>query len=153
VAPEFRQFDFWIGKWDLSWPASQTTGGKAGRGTNRIELALDQCVVVENFDGAPDIPLRGMSVSTFNQRTRKWQQTWVDNSGGYLDFVGELNDGQMILAREAMTQDGRKIMQRMVWKNIKPDSLDWSWERSDDNGKSWKIIWPIRYVRRKLSGG
>lgn len=144
---EFRQFDFWVGQWELSWPASETSERKPGRGTNRIERTLDDCVIAEHFTGTPGMDLRGMSVSTFNQRKGKWQQTWVDNSGGYLDFVGEFKDGEMILVREAVNGKNQKFLQRMVWKNIKPDSLDWSWERSDDGGQTWKVLWPIHYQR------
>lgn len=148
-APEFRQFDFWVGEWELSWPASETSGRKAGRGTNRLEMVLDKCVIVENFTGRPGMNLRGMSVSTFNARAGKWQQTWVDNSGSYLDFVGEFKNGEMILMREAIGPGGKKFLQRMVWKNIKSDSLDWSWERSDDAGQTWKVLWPIHYERKR----
>ncbi len=42
----------------------------------------------------------------------------MDNEGGYLDFVSEFKDGQMILAREATCPDGTKALQRMVLKNI-----------------------------------
>ena len=146
ASPEYRQFDFWVGDWELSWPASETSGRKPGQGANRIERALGDCVIVEHFTGTPGMELRGMSVSTFNRRTGKWQQTWVDDSGGYLDFTGEFKDGQMILVREAVAQD-RKFLQRMVWKNIQPDSLDWSRERSDDGGRTWKVLWPIHYRR------
>jgi uncharacterized protein (TIGR02246 family) len=147
ASPEFRQFDFWAGDWKLTWPASETSQGRPGSGTNRIEIALDGCVIVERFDGAPGMRLQGMSVSTFNARTGKWQQTWVDNFGSYLDFAGEFKDGQMILVREATAPGGRKFHQRMVWKNITPDALDWSWERSDDGGQTWRALWPIHYER------
>jgi len=147
AAPEFRQFDFWVGEWDLSWPASETSGGKPGRGKNRIEIAHDNCVILERFDGTPSMQLRGTSLSTFNTQTRKWQQTWVDNFGSYLDFAGEFKGGEMVLVRKASDRNGKEFLQRMVWKNITPRSLDWSWERSDDGGKSWKVMWPIRYVR------
>ncbi|MGH2397551.1 MAG: YybH family protein [bacterium] len=149
---EFRQFDFWVGEWELTWPASETSGRKPGRGTNRIERAFDNCVIVEHFTGTPSIDLRGMSVSTFNTRKGKWHQTWVDSSGSYLDFVGEFKDGQMILSREATTREGKPFLQRMVWKNIKADSLDWSWERSDDVGQTWKVLWPIHYQRMRILG-
>jgi hypothetical protein len=139
--PEHRQFDFWIGEWNLTW-------GKDSRGTNSISFALDRCVVVENFDGAPSIPLKGMSVSTFNARSGKWQQTWVDNQGGYLDFVGEFKDGRMVLQRKAML-NGKEIMQRMVFYNITKDQLDWNWERSQDEGKTWQPLWQIHYTRKK----
>lgn len=152
-APEYRQFDFWVGEWELSWPASETSEGKPGRGTNRIEQALGGCVIVENFNGMPGMDLRGMSVSTFNERKGKWQQTWVDSAGSYLDFIGEFQDGQMILVREAVVSPTRKFLQRMVWKNIQRDSLDWSWERSDDGGKTWRVLWPIHYVRKTSTLG
>ena len=138
---ESKQFDFWVGEWSLRW-------GKDGKGVNIITRALNDCVITENFDGTPAIPLKGMSVSTFNARLNKWQQTWVDNQGGYLDFVGEYRDGQMVLQRKA-TVGGKEILQRMVWHNITKDQLDWNWERSDDDGKTWKIVWQINYTRKK----
>ena len=73
----------------------------------------------------------------------------MDNQGSYLEFAGQFKDGEMVLSREAVTKDGKKFRQRMVFKNIKADSLDWSWERSDDGGVTWKVVWPIHYVRRK----
>jgi hypothetical protein len=36
----------------------------------------------------------------------------------------------------------------MVWKNITPNELDWSWEFSQDGGKSWEVQWPIHYKRK-----
>ena len=139
-ASELRQFDFWLGEWDLTW-------GDGGRGTNVITAVLDQRVIQEQFDGRPATPLQGLSVSTYNMQLGKWQQTWVDNSGSYLDFVGEFAAGKMILSREA-TLEGQPILQRMVWYNIAEQSLDWNWERSTDGGETWQIMWHIHYQRK-----
>ena len=106
------------------------------------------CVVQENFSGQASGHLRGTSVSIFDANAGKWKQTWVDNEGGYLNFAGELKDGQMILQREATQKDGTKFLQRMVWKNITANELDWSWEASRDGGKTWQVQWPIHYKRR-----
>jgi hypothetical protein len=144
-APEQKQFDFWVGEWDLTWPGDN---GEAAHGTNNIKRVLDGCIVQENFSGANPMPLRGTSVSVFDVNSRRWKQTWVDNSGGYLDFVGEFKDGQMILQRQFIRKDGSRIMQRMVWKNISHNDLDWSWEASKDGGKTWQVNWPIHYKRR-----
>jgi len=92
--------------------------------------------------------LRGTSVSIFDSTAGKWKQTWVDNEGGYLDFIGELKDGQMVLQRAAARSDGTKFLQRMVFKNITPKELDWSWEASHDGGKTWQVQWPIHYKRK-----
>jgi hypothetical protein len=94
------------------------------------------------------MPMRGTSVSVFDARAGKWKQTWVDNQGGYLDFVGEFKDGQMILQREGVRPDGTKALQRMVWKNISAGEFDWSWEASRDGGKTWQVNWPIHYKRK-----
>ena len=107
----------------------------------------------ENFSGESAMHLRGMSVSIFDTRAGKWKQTWVDNEGAYLDFVGEFKDGQMILARDAVRVDGTKVIQRMVFKNISRNEFDWSWEASKDGGKTWEVQWPIHYKRKPLRVG
>jgi hypothetical protein len=145
--PRQQQFSFWVGEWEASWPGQNGTA--AGHGTNSIRRILDNCVVEENFSGGDSMPLRGVSVSLFDTRSGKWKQTWVDNQGGYLDFTGEFRDGQMILARRATRPDGSAILQRMVYKNITSEEFDWSWESSTDEGKTWKVAWPIHYRRRK----
>lgn len=138
---ETSQFDFWVGEWDLTW-------GDDGKGRNRITKILDGCVIYEAFDGTPSIPLKGMSVSTFDARAGQWKQTWVDNSGSYLDLVGGMEADQMILIRHSELK-GKPVQHRMVFYNITENALDWSWERSDDGGASWTILWHIHYTRRQ----
>lgn len=138
--PEALQFDFWLGDWDLTW-------GEEGRGTNRITKILDGCVIQEEFDGASSIGLKGLSVSTFNTALRKWQQTWVDNSGGYLDLVGEFSEGRMVLFHNAVIK-GKAVKYRMVFYDITENEFDWSWERAEDGEEGWKPVWQIHYVRR-----
>jgi hypothetical protein len=147
AASEHRQLAFWVGEWDLTWPGNKA--GEVQHGTNSIRRVLDGCVVEENFSGESDMHLRGKSVSIFDTRAAKWKQTWVDNEGGYLDFVGECKDGKMILGREVTRPDGTKGIQRMVFKNTSADEFDWSWEGSKDGGKTWQVVWPIHYKRRK----
>lgn len=138
--PEARQFDFWLGEWDLDI-------GNGGKATNTVTYSLGDCVIVESFDASPSAPLKGMSVSVYNEQTRQWQQTWVDNQGNYLDFKGGLRDGKMVLERTTV-RNGREILQRMVWYNIQKESLDWNWEKSEDGGKTWQVLWKIGYKRR-----
>lgn len=146
AAPEQKQLEFWVGEWNLTWPGEKQ--GEIGHGTNKIHRLLDSCVVQENFSGGEAIHLRGISVSIFDTRAGKWKQTWVDNEGGYLDFVGEFKDGKMILARDAVRPDGTKVIQRMVFKNITASEFDWNWEASKDGGKTWEVMWPIHYKRK-----
>ncbi|MCH7663713.1 MAG: DUF1579 family protein [Chloroflexi bacterium] len=139
-APEARQFDFWLGEWDLTW-------GEDGRGKNIINSIYDGCVIQENFDGQPGMNLKGMSVSLYDPKLGKWKQTWVDNSGGYFDLLGEFEDGVMTLVCEK-EMEGKPILLRMAFHNISENELDWNWERSDDDGENWKLRWHIHYKRK-----
>ena len=144
--PQARQLDFWVGEWDLSTPGQKD--GEVVHNSNSIKHALDGCVIEENFVGGPGTPLQGRSFSMFDAPSGKWKQTWVDNQGAYLDFVGEFKDGQMVLARETTGPNGANIQQRMVFKNITASEFDWNWESSKDGGKTWQVIWPIHYKRK-----
>jgi hypothetical protein len=143
-----RPFDFWLGDWDVAWGDDQ-------RGRNRIEAILDGAVILEQFDGTPGTPLRGMSVSVYHAPSGQWRQAWVDNQGGYWAFTGGFAEGCMVLATDDAARgpdDGRPVRLRMVWHNITPDALDWRWERSDDGGQTWKTLWQLRYTRRGPGG-
>ncbi|RMG67450.1 MAG: DUF1579 domain-containing protein [Calditrichaeota bacterium] len=147
--PEGKQFDFWLGKWDLSWPAEQFGGppGSRQHGTNTVTKILDDCVVYESFR-FPDGNFYGHSFSVYDARSRQWKQTWVDNKGGYLLFTGQLKEGQMILSTAPYQRDGKTYVSRMVFENISAEALDWRYERSEDRGKSWTPIWTIHYTRK-----
>ena len=140
-AEEFSQFDFWVGEWTATW--SDTV-----QGSNSVTKPYDRCVILENFDAHPGGQLKGMSVSTYSIPHKKWKQTWVDNSGAYLDFEGGMVADSMILSRTAIGKEGNKFQQRMVWYNINHDAFDWSWQNSRDDGKTWKTAWQIRYTRK-----
>lgn len=140
-SPESRQLDFWVGEWELSY-------AEGGRSRNRITKILDGCAVLEEFSGAPGTKLDGRSVSTWDAAAKRWRQVWVDNTGAWLDFTGGLEDGRMVLARQA-EKDGKRFLQRMVFDAVAKDSLKWLWQRSDDGGRTWKTTWEIDYRRVK----
>ena len=139
-SPESRQFDFWVGDWDLTY-------GDGKKGHNRITKIFNGCVILEEFTGAPGVQLNGRSFSVYDRNAGKWKQTWVDDSAAYLDFTGGLVDGRMILSREA-GPEGKRFLQRMIFEDVRTDSLRWLWQRSDDQGATWKTLWQIDYRRR-----
>ena len=142
-SPESRQLDFWVGDWELTYVA----GGKEAKSRNRITKVLGGCAVLEEFTGAPGSKLDGRSYSTYDRATKRWKQTWVDNTASYLDFDGATVDGDMAFVR-TVTKDGKTTHQRMVWRDVKPDSLTWLWQSSPD-AKAWTTQWEIAYKRLK----
>ena len=145
--PGYDDFDFWVGDWTVQW---RTADGRDATGSNRIRRTLDGCAIVEEFDGAPGGPLKGISVSVYDAARKVWRQAWVDNQASYLDFEGgRVDDGpsRLVLSRSAMV-NGQPVRQRMVYRDVSSDALVWDWQRSRDAGVSWETLWTIRYARR-----
>jgi hypothetical protein len=143
-SPESRQLDFWVGDWELSYKGP--SGGMT-TSRNRITRTLGGCAILEEFTGAPGTQLDGRSYSTFDRATRRWKQTWVDNTASYLEFDGATVDGNMAFVR-SFAKDGKTTHQRMVFRDVKPDSLKWLWQTSPD-GQAWNTQWEIDYRRVK----
>jgi hypothetical protein len=150
-AAEYRQFDFWLGEWDLvvKTATPDGTGWNEARGTQHIEARLGGCVIAEHFhaDG-PAQPWAGESVSSWQAGPRRWRQTWVDDQGGYLAFTGGLDNGVMTLDGEPFAKDGKTIQMRMVFLDVTADALRWEWQRSTDGGATWVPRMIIEYTRR-----
>lgn len=117
IHKETKEFDIWIGEWEAQWTKQD---GSEGIGSNRIEYILGGGVVSENFDGNPGMNLTGKSWSIYNPGKKQWQQTWVDNNGGYIVLTGEFKDGKTVLITPFTTNaEGQKSANRMVFRSIK----------------------------------
>jgi hypothetical protein len=133
LEPE-EYFDFWVGEWEVTWDEGD---GKIGKGINLIEKTLDGKVIQENFriTEGQQKGFKGTSFSVYQPRFERWKQAWADNSGGYFDFTGKTDGNKRIFQTEVFElEDGRRFTQRMVFYDIKEDSLMWDWEASNDGG-------------------
>src|SRR5262245_25311370 len=93
---EHRQFDFWLGEWDVT----DAKGKVAGR--NRIVALHDGCVLQEVWSGTGGFT--GTSLNAYDADRKQWLQTWVDNSGGVLQLAGSFTGGRMALAGESQDE-------------------------------------------------
>lgn len=140
-------FDFWLGDWDAQWIGAD---GKEERGTNRLSHILDNKVIEEDFviTEGPQSGFKGRSISVFNPTTKIWHQAWADNQGGYFDFIGAVDGETKIFKTKVIERDGRKLIQRMVFSDIKYESFTWKWQGSQDGGENWNLLWKINYTRK-----
>src|SRR3954464_13145521 len=102
-------FDFWLGTWTGTWAD--------GSATNVISKEYGGHVVVERFSAETPEPFNGFSVTVLDEREGCWKQTWVDDSGAYLDFRGGREGDDVILTRQFVL-DGSVVTQRMVFSDI-----------------------------------
>ena len=151
--PEFRQLDFWIGDWNVkiharASPASDQWGDSVG--TQHVRSILSGCAIEENFAAqGPPSPWAGRSFATFDGFSKKWRQTWVDDSGGYIPLDGGPEGSEFALYGPPREIKGTKFQMRMVWKNITHEALRWEWQRSEDGWQTNAVMMVIDYTRMK----
>lgn len=130
--------DFWLGDWVCSWDG--------GRGRNAVTKELDGHVIAERFEALSPERWSGMSLSVFEERLGLWRQTWVDSTGNYWAFNGSPHEeGFTFVVTDV--DEGHEVEKRMVFFDIEADTFAWRWERSDDAGATWDLLWRIDYRR------
>jgi hypothetical protein len=145
--PEAKQFDFWIGQWDVSpWAVASPLPGQQ-LGFNDVHPILEHCVVFENWRAANGG--EGKSFNYYDTNVHKWRQVWMADSGGPLDYTGEYRDGAMRFTAWTLDAQGKRVEQKLTFFNIAPDTVRQLFEASSDGGKSWTPTFDGRYVRRK----
>lgn len=142
--PVYRQFDFWIGEWEAFAP----NGNKGG--DSKISLILDSCIILEEWTSARG-DFSGKSYNTFNAAKQKWQQYWVDNKGGVVEyFNGHFENNQMVLQTANIKQaDGSYKIMQMTFTKLSNDKVRQHGESSTDEGKTWKTDFDLEYRRKK----
>lgn len=147
--PVYRQFDFWIGEWEVY----AKNGKKAG--DSKIELILDSCIILENWESANannNFQYAGKSFNTYNALTKQWQQTWVDNAGGTTEFLeGHYEDNKMVFKTKPFRITNDTIaVRRLTFFNLAFDKVRQFAEISKDNEKTWTTEYDLEYRRKKL---
>lgn len=99
-AAEYKQFDFWLGDWDVTSAADGVH-----RGSSHISRVMNGCVVWENWNICRP-PYFGKSYNTWNSNAKRWEQYWVDTSGGVMFLHGRLKDNVMDRWTDDVPQTG-----------------------------------------------
>jgi tetratricopeptide (TPR) repeat protein len=140
---EFRQFDFWIGDWDVT-----STGDGVSRGSSHISSEMGGCVIWENWTSEGN-GYFGKSYNTYNLNLHRWEQYWVDNSAGTIFFHGKLKDGVMDYWTDEVPQpNGQKLRRHLQFFNQGPGKVRQFSQGSTDGGKTWQVEYDLTYNRR-----
>ncbi|MGH9532394.1 MAG: tetratricopeptide repeat protein [Terriglobales bacterium] len=141
-AAESRQFDFWIGDWDVTTAQGQPAG------TSSIQLILGSCVIFENWTSIGN-GYAGKSLNIYNVPRKKWQQYWVDSAGAVTFFEGGWEGSSLRLTGENAPRSGLLSLNRMTFTPLSPDKVRQHGEGSDDGGKTWTTRYDLIYNRKK----
>ena len=138
--PEFRQFDFWIGEWDVKTPQGQPAGSSS------VQLILGECIIIENWTSSSGSS--GKSFNIYDVNDKKWHQTWVDDKGTFTHYIGGLEDGKMVVVADTIVS-GKKTLAKMTFSKLTNGDVRQFGENSTDEGKTWMTAFDLLYSRKK----
>ena len=140
--PEFHQFDFWVGEWNVFNPQNQ----KAGE--SRIEKILKGCIILENWTGRTGY--EGKSFNHYDAQKNKWYQYWIDENSNVINFEGKYDPQEKAIVFYSYdhAKDENPFIRRLTFFNINKDTVRQFSQRSTDNGKTWTVEYDFKYVRK-----
>lgn len=148
TGPEYKQFDFWLGEWEVRNAAGQLLGH------NRISRRHGGCVVVEEWESARGGS--GTSINLYDQTTKQWHQFWADASGtnwlssdkegNPVTMRGGVRNGVMVMTSHPDTLPSIG-MTRATWRPLPDGRVQQTFESSSDGGKTWAVSFDGFYRR------
>lgn len=136
AAPEFHQFDFFVGDWDVY----DVDKADIVTARNVVAPMVGGCALREvhtQSDG-----MVGESISIYDRARGVWHQTWVTNRGELILLEGGMANGRMVLTAPMKEPDGTSSLIRGSWW-VEGKTVRQLAERSTDQGKSWSQLWDI----------
>lgn len=150
--PQYKEFDFWLGDWDVRNASGQLLGH------NHISKQYGGCVVLEQWEGAGGGS--GSSFNLYDQTTKQWHQFWVDTSGtnwlssdkqgNPVTLRGGIRDGAMVLSSHPDTLQSIGLT-RVTWRPTPDGGVRQTFEGSSDGGKTWTVSFDGFYKKKAKS--
>jgi tetratricopeptide (TPR) repeat protein len=142
--PEARQFDFWLGEWDVYL----TSNPSVKTGFNRITQQSGGCVILESWEsqGAH----QGMSINYYDPIAKSWKQKWAGSGQDITEFYdGKYENAAMRFKWDVPNPNGAFNQGRLTFSNLEPGKVRQHSEQSTDNGKTWQTVYDFTYIMRK----
>jgi hypothetical protein len=140
-----KDFDFAIGTWKthirrLLHPLTGSNEWTTLDGrvvTRKVWKGRAQLEEIE-ADG-PIGHFEGLNLFLYNPQAHQWGLNWSNSSDGILGIptVGEFKNGRAEIFDQE-TYNGRTILVRGIWSDIKANTHRFEQDYSDDGGKTWE---------------
>ena len=142
TAPEHRQFDFWVGYWDV-YPAGQSKI----IAHSLIENLYSGCTIRENW--RPLSGNNGGSINMYDPGDKRWHQTWHDSQNSRVEFDGGLAGKEMVLTGfwAGVNGPGKDGLIRMVYTPNADGSVRQHGLISTDQGMTWSDSFDFTYKK------
>jgi hypothetical protein len=140
-----HDFDFGVGTWKthirrLLHPltGSNTWTTLDGRVVTR-KIWKGRAALEEIEADGPNGHFEGLNLFLYNPQAHQWSLTWSSSSDGILGIptIGEFKNGRAEIFDQE-TLNGRTILARGIWSEIKAKTHRFEQAYSDDGGKTWE---------------
>ena len=132
VSAEYRQFDFWLGEWEVDGGLD----GKTPVGKSTITRIANGCALHENWRSLQGGD--GQSLNVFEQSTGRWTQFWIGADGVVLRLTGGFENGAMVLSGDLPMPENKVQLQRITWTPLPDGRVSQRWQTSNDGGANWQ---------------
>jgi hypothetical protein len=139
AAGQHRQFDFWLGEWNVHTPDGKLAG------VNSIKREYDGCVLHERYSTSRGYS--GESLNVYDAGRKVWHQSWVDTDGTLLLLEGGLRGKSMMLEGQSVGAKGEVTKHRITWTPNADGTVRQHWESSDSKG-AWTTAFDGTYTRK-----
>ena len=137
-----REFDFWVGEWDVFNRGSETKVG-----TSRIEKTLDGCLLIENWSGT--VGDTGKSFNTVNPGTGHWQQYWVASNGTVTLYDGDIENGEMRFMGTVHARGAGPTAVRLTFTPLPDGSVRQHGEKLGADKHEWVTTYDFVYRKKQ----
>jgi ketosteroid isomerase-like protein len=144
TAAEYRQFDFWIGDWDVfdvDSPAKQVA-------RVHVDRILDGCVLREDYQDTDGH--QGQSFSIYDASRKVWHQSWVTNRGQLLQLDGGPQASGMSLRAVEQIDNGKDKQIRGTWRPVEGGVRETA-ATSMDGGTTWNPWFDLLFRRHEAT--
>lgn len=140
---ESRQFDFWVGEWEVFNHQNKKAGD------SKIEKILNDAVILENWTGNSGYV--GKSFNHFHKEKGKWIQYWVDQNSDPILFEGSYDETQkamVFFSYDHAKDKENPYIRRLTFYNLDPNTVRQFSQQSSDEGKTWNVEYDFTYKRK-----
>jgi len=136
---QYREFDFWLGQWQVTAPSSKQPSH------NTITQINNGCGLLEEY--ITPSGYQGKSLNIFDSQTQQWHQTWIDNTGYLLRLSGGLIEGSMVMTGETKDKDGNPVLNKITWTPKQNGDVKQHWQTSKNQGEVWQTVFDGLYSK------
>ncbi len=136
----YKQFDFWIGIWNVYDVKSKLIG------TNTVVKMPNACTIQENWSSKTSTN-KGTSYNYYDVTDNTWNQLWIDNAGSILKLKGKLIGKNMVLKSDLITGKKKSFYNQITFFNNSDGTVTQLWELLDKDGIIFNEIFRGIYKR------